>query len=118
MAKVLFVDDRPNETIRQWERSGCEGDHELLPLEPFASIERTCQLVRDFDPSIIFIGYGLSKSGVTGADVIRALRHQGYAGRIVANSGGGAEQFAGAGVEVDATADRQPKKLADILERN
>jgi hypothetical protein len=118
MARVMFVDDRLNEVIRLWERSGCESNHELLPLEPFDSIERTCQLADEFQPNFIFIGYGLSKSSVTGADVIRALRNQGYAGCVVANSGGGANQFAEAGVEVNATADRRPEKLAEILRQS
>ena len=118
MARVMFVDDRLNEVIRLWERSGCESNHKLLPLEPFDSLERTCQLAKDLQPGFIFIGYGLSKSNVTGADVIRALRNQGYAGCVVANSGGGAEQFVQAGVEVNATTDRRPEKLAEILRQN
>ena len=118
MARVMFVDDRPDEVIRLWELSGCETGHDLLPLEPFDSIERTCQLADESRPDFIFVGYGLSRRNVTGADVIRALRTRGYMGQIVANSGGGAEQFAEAGVEVNAVADRQPEKLAEILKQS
>ncbi|HEY4506414.1 MAG TPA: hypothetical protein VJJ24_03135 [Candidatus Paceibacterota bacterium] len=115
MAKVLFVDDRLDEVIRQWELTGCSSDHELLSLEPFESIERTCQLTTALGPDIIIIGYGLGKPGITGADVIRSLHERGYAGHIVANSGGGVEQFIRAGVEVDGTADRDPHILMSVV---
>ncbi len=114
--KILFVDDRLNEIIRQWERSGCVSNHELLPLEPFDSIERTCQTVDDLEPNVVIIGYGLGKPEVTGADVIRALREKGYRGYIVANSGGGVEQFTQAGVEIDGSANRNPRDLKTIVD--
>lgn len=113
--KVLFVDDRPDEVGRQWSRSGCGSEHELLPMEPFASIERTCQIVATFQPDTILVGFGLGIPGVTGADVIRALRERGYAGAIIANSGGGKESFVYAGVEIDGTADRKPMLLTKAL---
>jgi len=111
MAKVLFVDDRLGEVIRQWQLSGCASNHELLPLEPFDSIERTCQMVNTLEPNVVLVGYGLGKLDITGADVVRSLRQGGYSGYIVANSGGGAEQFNRAGVKVDGTANRNPRDL-------
>lgn len=116
MAKVLFVDDRLGEIIRQWQLSGCASNHELLPLEPFDSIERTCQIVNTFEPDVVLIGYGLGKPDITGADVIRSLRQEGYNGNIVANSGGGAEQFSQADVEVDGAADRNPHDLKMVVD--
>lgn len=116
MAKVLFVDDRLGEVIRQWQISGCESDHELLPLEPFDSIERTCQMVNTFQPDMLLVGYGLGKPTITGADVFRSLRQGGYNGYIIANSGGGIEQFVRAGVEVDGTANRNPRDLKMVVD--
>lgn len=115
MAKVLFVDDRLNEVARQWQLSGCGEYHQLLPLEPFESIERTGQMVRDLQPDVIIIGFGLSRPDVNGADVIRSLRNQGFAGYFVANSGGGVAQFAEVDIELNATADRKPERLRNIL---
>jgi len=115
MAKILFVDDRLNEIIRQWKLSGCASNHELLPLEPFDSIERTCRLVKDFEPDVVLIGCGLGKPDITGADVIRSLRQGGYNGHIIANSGGGAEQFNRGGVEIDGSANRNPHNLKTIV---
>jgi len=115
MAKILFVDDRLNEVIRQWQLSGCECNHELLPLEPFDSIERTCQLVNTFKPNIVLVGYGLGKANITGADVILSLRQGGYRGYIVANSGGSVEQFNRAGVKVDSSANRKPNDLKMVV---
>lgn len=119
MAKILFVDDRLGEVIRQWEYSGCASDHELLPLEPFDSIERTRQMVQALVPDMVLVGHGLGKSfRVTGSDVIRALRKEGYAGYIVANSGGGLELFSHDGVEVHDSANRKPddlKRIVDVL---
>jgi len=117
MAKILFVDDRLNEVIRQWELSGCASNHELLRLEPFDSIERTYQIVNSLKPDIVIIGYGLGKPDITGADVVRSLREGGYSGYIVANSGGGLEQFSRAGVEVDGTANRNPRDLEMVVDK-
>ncbi|MBT3210793.1 MAG: hypothetical protein HN345_02155 [Planctomycetaceae bacterium] len=115
MAKVLFIDDRLDEVIRQWQSSGCASNHELLPLEPFDSIERTCQMVNTFEPDVILIGYGLGKPDITGADVIRSLHEGGYSGYIIANSGSGTEQFNRAGVEIDGTANRSPRDLQKVV---
>ena len=116
MAKVLFVDDRLGEVIRQWQLSDCASNHELLPLEPFDSIERTCQMVDTLEPNVVLVGYGLGKPDITGADVVRSLRQRGYNGNIIANSGGGAEPFNRAGVEVDGTANRNPRDLKMIVD--
>lgn len=115
MSKILFVDDRLDEVIRQWQLSGCANNHELLPLEPFGSIERTCQMVDILNPDMVLIGYGLGKPGITGADVVRSLRQRGYGGCIVANSGGGVEQFNRSGVEVDGTANRNHCDLKTVV---
>lgn len=116
MVKVLFIDDRIGEVIRQWQLSGCASNHELLPLEPFDSIERTCQMVNTLGPDVVLVGYGLGKSEITGADVVRSLRQRGYNGRIVANSGSGTEQFNRAGVEVDGTANRNHRDLKMVVD--
>lgn len=115
MAKVLFVDDRLAEIQCQWQESGCGIHHELLPLEPFDSIERTCSLVHDFQPNVVVIGYGLSKYPTTGSDVIQALRKQGYCGFVVANSGGGIEQFKHDNIEVDGSVDRVGRQLHKVM---
>lgn len=117
MAKVLFVDDRPSEINRLWQQSGCESNHELLPVEPFETIERTCQIVHTCQPDIVLVGYGLGKPNITGADVVLALRKDGYRGQIVANSGGGPEQFKRDGVQVDASTNRNFTNLRNILEK-
>lgn len=116
MAKILFIDDRLNEVIRQWQLSGCASNHELLPLEPFDSIERTCQVVNTLAPNIVLVGYGLGKPDTTGADVVRSLRQGGYSEHIVANSGGGAEQFNRAGVKIEGTANRNPRDLKMVVD--
>lgn len=116
MTRILFVDDRLDEVIRQWQLSGCASIHELLPLEPFDSIERTCQAVETLEPNVVLVGYGLGKPDITGADVIRSLRQGGYNGNIIANSGSGAEQFNRAGVEVDGTANRNPHDLKMVVD--
>ena len=116
MAKVLFVDDRLGEVIRQWQLSGCASNHEMLPLEPFDSIERTCQMVNTLEPNVVLVGYGLGKSDITGANVVRSLRQGGYSGYIVANSGGGTEQFNRDGVKVDGAANRNPCDLKMVVD--
>lgn len=113
--KILFIDDRLNEIVRQWSLSGCDDDHELLPLTSFTSIEQTRQAVATLQPDVIVIGFGLGVPGVTGADVIRALREQGYDRKVIANSGGGVGLFVRAGVTVDASADRNPEALKKAL---
>lgn len=114
--KVLVIDDRLDEVVRQWQLSGCASDHELLPLEPFDSIERTCQLVNTLEPHVVLVGYGLGKPDITGADVVCSLRQGGYNGNVIANSGGGTEQFNRAGVEVDGTANRNPRDLKMVVD--
>lgn len=115
MVKILFVDDRPDEVIRQWQLSGCANNHEMLPLEPFSSIERTCRMVDALKPDLVLIGYGLGKPDITGADVINSIRQRGYSGYIIANSGGGTEQFNQAGVKIDGTANRNPHDLKTVI---
>jgi len=115
MVKVLFVDDRLTEVECQWQESGCDKQHELLPLEVFDSVARTCHLVRSFRPGVVVIGHGLSKHPITGSHVIRTLREQGYTGYIIANSGGGTEQFNRDNVEVDGSADRVGQRFREVL---
>ncbi len=111
--RILFVDDRLEEVFRQWELSGCDNIHELLPLEPFESIERTQELVKTLQPDVIVIGYGLGKPLITGVDVIRSIRASGYSGAVIANSGGGGIQFTD--VQTQGSADRHPSHLAEVL---
>ncbi|MBI4598885.1 hypothetical protein HY734_01665 [Candidatus Uhrbacteria bacterium] len=110
----MFIDDRVNEIRRQWEDSGCEREHELLPLVRFESIEQS-QTMLTLQPDVILVGYGLSKSGITGTNVIRALRKEGYAGLVIANSGGGRWQFEDDGIKIDESANRNPEDLKSIL---
>jgi len=112
--KALFIDDRMHEVMRQWQETGSANVQ--AQFEKFESIERSCALVLDFAPHFVIIGHGLSCSGVNGSHVIKALRAQGYDGKIIANSGGGAEQFERDGVELDGSADREPEKLRQILD--
>lgn len=114
MAKILFIDDRLNEVIQQWHRSGCADNHKLH-LEQFESLERTCQVVTSFNLDIILVGFGLGKPDITGSDVIRSLRETVYQGHIIANSGGGQEQFDCACVAVDGNAARNPHDLKIIV---
>lgn len=115
MLKVMFIDDRLGEVIRQWQLSGCASNHEILPLEPFDSIERTCRMVETSQPNVILIGYGLGMPGITGADVILTIRQRGYKGLIVANSGGGTEQFSRDGVVVGGVANRNARDLRMVM---
>ena len=115
MAKVYFVDDRIDEIIQQWQFSGCAKDHQLLPLEPFDSIEKTYLTINTFKPDVILVGYGLGETNLTGTDVIIFLRQKGYNGFIFANSGGSLAQFTRAGVIVADNAQRNPDKLGHIL---
>jgi len=66
MAKVLFIDGKMDEVKQQWEESGCGKDHELLPLEPFVSIERTQELIADLKPDVIVVGFDLNPPKVEG----------------------------------------------------
>ena len=113
--KILFVDDRLGEIMSLWERSGCLNDHELLPLEPFRSTERTCELVTTYQPDVVFVGFGLGVPHITGADVIRALHSQGFKGEIIGNSGGGTAQFEHEGINLNHSINRNPTNLKDIL---
>jgi hypothetical protein len=112
----MFVDDRLDEVLRQWQESGCEKQHRLLPLEPFDSIERVSELVQKHQPDVIVIGFGLNRYPITGADVIRTLREQRYEGYVIANSGGGVKLFSEAGVDVSGSTDRSGRKFREILE--
>lgn len=115
MATVMFVDDRLAEVMRQWQESGCDKQHELLPLEPFESIERTQELVQAFQPNVIVIGHGLNRYPITGVDVVHALRKQGYVGYVIANSGGGIRLFIEASLEVNGNAGRCGQQLYQSL---
>ncbi len=114
--RIFVVDDRIREIILLWDSSGCASNHELLPLEPFYSIEQTCSMVNTLEPDVVLVGYGLGKTDITGADVARSLRKGGYSGYIVANSGGGAEQFNRAGVEIDDVVNRNPRALRMVAD--
>ena len=111
--RTLFVDDRLDEVQSLWKNSGSTNNHVLLPLEPFLSIGRTCELVIKYRPEIIFIGFGLGIPHTNGAGVIRALREQGYNGEIIGNSGGGGEQFERAGIKITHI-NRNPQLLKEL----
>ncbi len=113
--KVFFIDDRPQEIFRLWERSGCESAHELLPVLVFQSVEEALEQVDHFQPDIVLVGYGLSQPE-NGADVIRTLQASNFSGFIVANSGGSDSQFSSAGVAVDFSINRRPERLKTILD--
>jgi len=112
--KILFVDDRMESIKSLWESSGCASNHELLPLEPFRSVERTCELVTTHQPNVIFIGFGLGKWPITGADVVLALQKQGFKGEIIGNSGGGPSQFEQQNIHLKHI-DRNTQQLKGIL---
>ena len=95
MAIIMFVDDRMDEIKQQCAQAGFGDRHTVLHLQPFVSIEQTCCDVKELGPDIVLVGYGLGAKDVTGADVVRALRKEGYRGIIFANSGGPIEQFSG-----------------------
>lgn len=120
MLKVMFVDDRPQEVIRQWQTSGCNDVHVLVHVDVFDSVEQTSQLVKSLHPDVVVIGYGLGKSDVTGVDVIRALKGSGFTGKFVANSGD-VTMFDRSDVPTDASADRKSlglRKALETLERS
>lgn len=116
MARVLFVDDRLDEVLRQWHGSGCAGSHELLLLEPFTSVADICRKVNSLKPDVVLIGFGLGVPEFNGADLIKAIRQAGYTGRVIANSGDPG-LFSRAGVEVDGSANRSPGDLKVVLEK-
>lgn len=91
--RVLFIDDRMDEIKALWAAVDCREKHELLPLEPFDSISRAVQLVMQHKPTMVVIGHGLGQPGITGTDVIRALRVGGYSEWIIGNSGGASPFF-------------------------
>jgi CheY-like chemotaxis protein len=117
MVKVMFVDDEPDVINRQWCCSGCANNHELIPLEPFVSIEQTCQIVKALKPDVIFMDYDLGQGTLTvnGALVIRALRQLGYKGLIVANTGGNVENFRRYQVDVDGSVGKGSANLSAFL---
>jgi len=114
--RILFIDDRIDEVMRQWELSGCEKDHIRLPMETFNSLERTLQIVKSFKPDVILVGYWFGKDNVTGGDVIQFLRQNNYNGYVIANSGGGIELFNHVQVKVDGSANRKPQTLKMIMD--
>lgn len=144
MAKVLFVDDRIEKVLIQWVESGCAAHHILLPLEPFLSIKRTCELVRTLQPDVVLMDHGLcpltfdgsllhiqNKPGYkqliscqhfVGNTVIQALRDDGYTGLIIGNSDAGGEVFthpydeSWPAVAIPASADKSPSKLKSIMD--
>lgn len=116
MSKVLFVDDRLSEIVRQWEDSGCGNNHELLPLVPFQSMEQVQEMVESLKPDAIVVGYGLGKPDIHGTDVVKFLRDCGYHGLVITNSGGGNSEFVREGVKTDGQADRNPQKLKLVFE--
>lgn len=113
--RIMFVDDRPEEIFSLWARSHCDQEHRLLPFEPFESIEQVEQMVARFSPDVLVVGFGLGRIGITGADVIKAVCANGFSGYVIANSGGGREQFDRAGAKVDASVDRNPEMLKKAL---
>lgn len=115
MAKILFVDDRVNEIVQLWTLSGCDENHELLPLRKFESIEQTIEDTQTYQPDVVIVGYGLGKNNLTGVDVIIALQNQNFKGDIITNSGGGVEQFSRSGIKLRRNANRNPIELNNIL---
>lgn len=115
--EVLFIDDRLHEVMSLWRRSGCGASYVLLPLVPFTDIDAVLQLVDELHPDVICIGHGLGSEAANGADVVRALQEAGYAGHLVANSGGGLGNFRQNGANIEFTIDRNPQQLAELLTR-
>jgi hypothetical protein len=121
MIKVMFVDDRPDEVLSQWQKATAEMlvdlfEFHLLAIEVFDTTEKTLQSVITYKPDIIFIGFGLSSKISTGADVIHLLREHDYPGLIAANSGGSIGQFTREGIELDiASVNKSPEKLKNFL---
>lgn len=113
--KLMFIDDRMEEILQLWKQSQCNIKHQLVPFEVFRSIEQTIQMVERFSPDVLVVGYGLSQLEINGADVIKAVRATGWKGYVIANSGGGEEQFKMAGVVYNATIDRNFLKLKKVL---
>lgn len=116
MAKMMFVDDRPEEIFRLWQDSGCESlGHKLLFSGPFQNVASVLRDVLEAEPDIIFVGFGLGQEE-NGAHVMKALRATGFRGRLVANTGGDPQAFAAAGVNPDASTRRIPQEIARIAQ--
>ncbi|HEY4511676.1 MAG TPA: hypothetical protein VJH55_02435 [Candidatus Paceibacterota bacterium] len=113
--RILFIDDRVHEVVRQWKLSGCGKDYFLIHPEAFISASKTREMVEKQQPDVVVVGYGLGKIGTTGADVIRVLRGSNYAGFVVGNSGD-PNQFILDGVELDGMANRNPETLKSVLD--
>lgn len=120
MAKVLFIDGKMDEVKQQWEESGCGKDHELLPLEPFVSIERTYELIANLKPDVIVVGFDLNPpkiegkwDGWDGNHVLCGLCDRvGCDVSILANVSDPLDIH----YSVDGYAERQPKALKAALE--
>jgi len=113
--KIYFVDDRPFEISRLWDKSGCGCEHELLPLEMFESTEVCLKNISRFKPDAIIVGYGLGANKPDGAEVIKHILADGFQGYILTNSGGGQSQFERNGIETDADVSRDSDKLKEAL---
>ncbi len=115
--KVLFIDDRPSEIIALWQRSGLESTDTLLPVTPFVSLEKALQQIKDFNPDMIVIGYGLGHPELTGADVVNFLRKNAVKALLVGNSAGGLHQFEQSGVKLEKSIDRNPTNLKKLVQQ-
>jgi len=118
MLSVLVVDNQPRKVARLWKLSDCvsSGFELLQPIESFNSIRRTCNLVKEHKPNVVLVSYMLGRGyHITGADVVCALRDEGYDGYVVANSTNGDELFRQAGVEVNGCTNRRPKGMRGAL---
>ena len=122
IVSVYIVDHRIHRAKRLWKLSGCgnrKDAFELLPAEPFNSIERTCERVKNLRPNVILVNYDLGQGRcLNGVNVVRALIIEGYKGHIVANCAKGAERFGPSGVKVDGDTNRKPRGLWNALEQS
>jgi hypothetical protein len=118
--KVMFVDDRPEEVLNQWQIAidqmpASSSEFYLLPVEIFDTEEKTLKLALHHKPDLIFVGFGLSSKVSTGADIIKLLHKHEFAGLVVANSGGSVYQFTRKGVLPESSVNRSPEKLRECL---
>jgi hypothetical protein len=119
--KVMFVDDRPEEVLNQWQIAidqmpANSFEFYLLPVEIFDTEEKTLELAFLHKPDLIFVGFGLSSTISTGAGIIKLLRKHEFDGLIVANSGGSIDQFVREGVIPSGSINRSSEKLRDCLD--
>jgi len=111
--KVLFIDDRKCEIERLVALSQIDRFHNV-GIYIFKNFEDCIRATRQFDADVIFIGHGLSTYPITGADVIKFLRDEGFQSKMIGNSGGGRYQFDADGANIDDSADRNPGRIAEI----